>query len=324
MQQQGYKTQPVRTYDYRRFTRPHERFYSAPLSSAFDSRHPNMPFFDSPADSARLHYVDYRPSSSPSAPAFQRTTDTAKNLRNSQCTLVFIHGWPMSSKMYEHLTLQLCETYGIRCVASDRRGFGRSEWTGTKSAEITYDTFAADTVAFIEHLNFSSDESFLFVAASLGCGETLLAYQMLSDVLKKRCKGFLWMGPSCPLPLKTEAHPEGPPMELWDMILQGFRDDRVGFVKVALPGVFGMGPQFDMGIEVPASVLQRFEQIVWDADALAMERSIMIMVGRDFTEELKAFGKEKNGVKMVVLHGDNDQGKLKDIPVSISIAKLTC
>jgi hypothetical protein len=54
-----------------------------------------------------------------------------------------------------------------------------------------------------------------------------------------------------------------------------------------------------------------------------VERSIMIISRRDFTEDLKAFGKEENGVKMVVLHGDNDQGGLREIPAYAAIAKLT-
>lgn len=212
----------------------------------------------------------------------------------------------MSSGMYEHLTLQLCETHRVRCIASDRRGFGRSEWVGHNAkTDVTYDTFAADTAALVEQLQL---ESFVFVGASMGCGETVLAYQLLSVEVKSRCRGFLWMGPSLPFPLRTEDNPTAPPRELWDMLLQGFRDDRVGFVKAAVPGVFGMGPQFTTGIELPASVLERFERIVGQADALAIERCLQIITERDFTEELKGLGREK--VKVVVLHGDEDQGEL--------------
>ena len=210
--------------------------------------------------------------------------------------------------------LPLSETHRIRCVASDRRGFGKSEWSGSSGSssaqDITYDTLAQDTVALVETLHFGEGEGFVFVAASMGCAETLLAYQLMDDVLKRKCKGMIWLGPSCPYPLKTEAHPEGPPRELWDAILQGFRDDRVGFVKAAVPGVFGMGPQFDMGINLPEPVLQRFEQIVWEADALAVERCVMMITERDFTRELKAL----EGVRMLVVHGDSDQGAF-DFPV---------
>ena len=214
----------------------------------------------------------------------------------------------MSSAMWEPLNLRLCESHRIRCVASDRRGFGKSEWTGSKLGKgesITYDSLAKDTLAFVEHLGFDEDQSFVFVAASMGCGETLLAYQMMSETLRKKCKGFLWMGPSMPFPLKTEEHPEGPPRELWDAILGGFRNDRVGFVKAAIPGVFGIGPQFTTGIELPESVLARFEAMAGQADAVALERCVMMITSKDFTEDLK---KLEEGVKVLVLHGDQDQG----------------
>lgn len=265
-----------------------------------------MPYFYSRVDNALLHYIDYRPASSP--PPFQPTADPSKDLSKSNVTLVFIHGWPMSSAMWSHLTLRLCEGHHIRCVASDRRGFGKSEWTGSrlsKSESITYDSLARDTLACVEHLDFGDEESFVFVAASMGCGETLLAYQMMSQTFRKKCKGFLWMGPSMPFPLRTEEHPEGPPRELWDAILSGFRNDRVGFVKAAIPGVFGIGPQFTTGIELPESVLARFEAMAGQADAVAIERCVMMITSRDFTEELKVLGEE---VKVLVLHGDQDQG----------------
>ena len=265
-----------------------------------------MPYFYSRIDNALLHYVDYRPASDP--PSFQLTENASTDLSKSNVTLVFIHGWPMSSAMWEHLTLRLCETHRIRCVASDRRGFGKSEWTGSKlrkGENITYDTFAKDTIAFVEHLDFSDDENFVFVAASMGCGETLLAYQMMTAELKKKCRGLLWMGPSMPFPLKTEEHPEGPPRELWDAILGGFRNDRIGFVKAAVPGVFGIGPQFTTGIQLQESVLAKFEALAGQADALAIERCVMVITNKDFTEELK---KLNEGPRVIVLHGDQDQG----------------
>jgi non-heme chloroperoxidase len=72
-------------------------------------------------------------------------------------------------------------------VAVDRRGFGKSEWSGnmcSNTAEITYNTFAMDTVHVLEELDV---ENIVFVAASMGCGETLLAY-FESEWVRERCK----------------------------------------------------------------------------------------------------------------------------------------
>lgn len=259
-----------------------------------------MPFFNSSVDGTLLHYIDYRPAASP--PRFQPKLEVTGGRGDSNVTLVFIHGWPMSHRMYENLMLPLCETHGVRCIASDRRGFGKSEWNTRESQDITYDTFAQDTIDLVEEAKVGA---FCFVAASMGCGETLLAYLAMPDEVQKRCQGFIWMGPSLPFPLATETNPSAPSRELWDMILSGFRQDRTGFTRSGLPGVFGVS--FDIGVEVPETVLQKFEVIVAQADALAIERCVQIITDKDFTEDLKKLdGKD---VRLLVIHGDSDQSK---------------
>ncbi len=46
-------------------------------------------------------------------------------------TVVLIHGWPLSHRMWEYQINALTEA-GYRCIAYDRRGFGESEkpWQG--------------------------------------------------------------------------------------------------------------------------------------------------------------------------------------------------
>lgn len=101
----------------------------------------------------------------------------------------------MNSLMYDHLMLPLCETWRIRCVAIDRRGFGKTEWRGTNPVgDVGYDTFADDTVSVLEQLKLGS---FVFVAASMGCGETVLAWER-SDFVRKYCK--VRSGPPSRLP----------------------------------------------------------------------------------------------------------------------------
>jgi pimeloyl-ACP methyl ester carboxylesterase len=63
----------------------------------------------------------------------------------------------------------------FRCIASDRRGFGNSDWNGSEpvSSPIDYSVFAADTVHLLEKVK---PGPFIFVAASMGPGETIEAY----------------------------------------------------------------------------------------------------------------------------------------------------
>jgi non-heme chloroperoxidase len=87
--------------------------------------------------------------------------------------------------MFDHLMVPLCETYRIRCVASDRRGFGKSDWSGSSGkGAITYETFADDTIHMVQSLELGD---FVFVAASMGCGETVLAWER-SEFVRRHCK----------------------------------------------------------------------------------------------------------------------------------------
>lgn len=262
-----------------------------------------MPFINSPVDGAQLFYRDWSPA--PAPVPFRPGSNSVRTFDNAGLALVFIHGWPLSSQMFDHLMLPLCENYRLRCIAPDRRGFGKSDWNGhdqRASTAITYDTFAQDTVAILESLGL---KKFIFVAASMGCGETALAYtKFMTPEMKRACKGFFWVGASLPHPLATAEHPNRPSRELWDMILDGFRNDPTGFVTVSLPGVF-KGTCPDIAIE--DSWLQKFNGIVAQADALAIERCVQIITGTDFTKTLLELG-ALTDVKVVVLHGDSDQG----------------
>lgn len=221
----------------------------------------------------------------------------------------------MSHLMYSHLFLPLL-SHGIRIIALDRRGFGKSEYTGFTPITITYDTFAADTVSLLKEL---CDEKhgglgpFIFVGASMGCGETLLSYNLLQGKARDKCKGFIWLGPSLPYPLQTESNPTAPPRDLWDAILGGLRDDRYGFTRAAMPGIFGH--KTVDGVIVKEETLQAFEGIVGMADPVAMERCIDIITTRDFRDDLKELstqiGKGKGELGLLILHGDSDQGMLR-------------
>lgn len=264
-----------------------------------------MPLIDSPYDGARLHYVDYRPAPEPYclSPTAARSKNVDRGL-----TLFFIHGWPMSSQMYSNLMVLLSSDHGIRCIASDRRGFGKSEWTGPRvpaaaDQQITYDVFASDTVAIIKSI--PDLDTFTFVASSMGCGETVLVYRLLqSQNLAHKCRGFLWLGPSLPSPFQTPAYPLAYPREFWNDFLASFRNDRIGFIKASIGGNFGT----DQGIQMRETALERYVDIIKQADPVALEQCVQIISRYDFTPILKTFGDEKpDECKVVILHGDKDR-----------------
>ncbi|ROT41985.1 hypothetical protein SODALDRAFT_354102 [Sodiomyces alkalinus F11] len=104
-----------------------------------------MPAFSSPVDGP-----------STTAPPIQRLT------------LVFIHGWPMSSRMYDHFYSDLVDKHRYRIVATDPARFRpkRLGWTNgpTTKDHVTWATFTADLTSLLEHLDV---DPFVFVAASI-------------------------------------------------------------------------------------------------------------------------------------------------------------
>ncbi|KAG5297713.1 alpha/beta hydrolase [Histoplasma ohiense] len=259
-----------------------------------------MPRFTSPFDGAQLFYRDYQPTSNP------RPFNLDKTYASKQKpALVFIHGWPMSSLMFEQQTLALCETYRFRCIAPDRRGFGQSDWNGGNCAEpgkeqIDYNVFAQDAAHLLEKLDIGP---FVFVAASMGPGETLLAYER-SEYVRSNCKGFFWIGPALPYPLATPENPTAPSRELWDSILQGFRGSRADYTHEALPPSLSVpSPEHKLS----EFTLRRLEGFVAQADSVAIERCIQIITGVDFTDRLRKLGAETD-IPIMCVHGDQDLG----------------
>src|SRR5215510_2460875 len=63
--------------------------------------------------------------------------------------VVFVHSWALNSDMWQYQMIHLADQ-GLRCVAHDRRGHGRSSDPGQG---YDYDTLADDLAAVIEGLD---------------------------------------------------------------------------------------------------------------------------------------------------------------------------
>jgi non-heme chloroperoxidase len=80
------------------------------------------------------------------------------------CPVVFVHGMLMSSEMWQYQMLHLSEN-GLRAVAYDRRGHGRSDDPGTG---YDFDTLADDLAALLDRLDLTG---VTLVGHSMGGGE---------------------------------------------------------------------------------------------------------------------------------------------------------
>jgi pimeloyl-ACP methyl ester carboxylesterase len=130
--------------------------------------------------------------------------------------VVLIHGWPLSSDMWEYQTLALLEA-GRRVIVYDRRGFGRSS---QPVVGYDYDTFAADLNTLLEHLDL---QDVILAGFSMGTGEVT---RYLGRYGSGRVRKAALLGAIPPFLLKRDDNPEGVPQEVFDGIEAAAKGDR--------------------------------------------------------------------------------------------------
>ena len=113
--------------------------------------------------------------------------------------LVFVSGWALTSDCWAYQMAPLSES-GLRCIAYDRRGHGRSSDPGRG---FDYDTLADDLAALLEALDL---KDVTLVAHSMAGGE---AVRYLSRHGSKRVARVALIGATLPFLTKTADNPDG-------------------------------------------------------------------------------------------------------------------
>lgn len=203
--------------------------------------------------------------------------------------VVFSHGWPLTADAWD-AQLYLVASSGYRGIAHDRRGHGRSSqtWDGNEM-----DTYADDLASLIETLDLSD---VILVGHSTGGGE--VARYIGRHGTSRVAKAVL-LGAVPPLMLKTDARPEGTPIEAFDGIRAGVSSGRSQFYK-DLSGPF-YGANRD-GAAVSQGVRDAFWLWSMTVGFKAAYDCIKAFSETDFTEDLK-----KIDVPTLIAHGDDDQ-----------------
>jgi non-heme chloroperoxidase len=210
--------------------------------------------------------------------------------------VVLIHGWPLNADMWEYQMLHLA-AHGLRVIAYDRRGFGRSgqPWSG-----YDYDTFAEDVAAVIERLQLND---VVLVGFSMGGGEVA---RYLARHGSGRVGAAVLIGSVTPFLLQTPDNPQGAPREVFEEMVAGLQNDRPAFLA-------GFGRSF-FGADQPASRISP-EWLAW-AQGLALQASPKATIDcvrafgeTDFRPDMAAFR-----LPTLVIHGDADA----QVPLVIS------
>jgi len=224
------------------------------------------------ADGAEIYYKDWGP-------------------KDSQ-PIVFHHGWPLSSDDWDAQMLFFLSN-GYRVVAHDRRGHGRSSQTDSGH---DMDHYAADASAVAEHLDLRSA---VHIGHSTGGGEVARYVARYGQRQGRTAKAVL-VSAVPPLMVKTDANPDGTPIEVFDGFRSALAANRAQFFHEIASGPFYGFNRPDA--KVSDAVVRNWWRQGMTGSALAHYEGIKAFSETDQTEDLKAIT-----VPTLVLQGDDDQ-----------------
>jgi non-heme chloroperoxidase len=214
--------------------------------------------------------------------------------------VVLSHGWPLNADSWDDQMIFLASR-GVRCIAFDRRGHGRSSqsWTGND-----YDTFAEDLKALMDQLDLRNTT---LSGHSAGAGDVA---RYVGRYGTGRVAKVVLVSSIPPLMLRTSANPGGVPLEVFDGIRSGLLKDRAQLYRE-----IGDGPFY--GANRPGSnVSQGTKDAFWlwcmQVSLRAAYEGVRAFSETDFTQDLKRFD-----VPTLIIHGEDDQ----NVPIANSAVR---
>jgi non-heme chloroperoxidase len=129
--------------------------------------------------------------------------------------VLFVHSWCMNSQMWDYQFAALGHR-GMRCIAYDRRGHGRSDQPPTG---YDYDTLADDMAIVIETLDL---HDLTLVGHSMGAAEIV---RYLSRHGDGRVKRIVLLAPVLPFLTRTANNLDAVPAEMFEAWRAQWRND---------------------------------------------------------------------------------------------------
>jgi pimeloyl-ACP methyl ester carboxylesterase len=202
--------------------------------------------------------------------------------------VLFSHGWPLDADMWDSQLNFLAER-GYRVIAFDRRGFGRSDqpWTG-----YDYDTFASDINELITQLDL---QDVTLVGFSMGGGDVA---RYIGRYGSARVAGLVLLGAVTPMFGKSETHPQGVDLSVFEGIRNGLRKDRAQFISDFNVPFYGI----NAGQTISEGVLTQTLNIALLASLKGTIECVTAFSETDFRDDML-----KIDVPTLVIHGSNDQ-----------------
>ncbi len=113
--------------------------------------------------------------------------------------VVFLHSWANNADLWQYQMVHLSE-HGMRCIAYDRRGHGRSTDPGRG---FDFDTLAGDLAVVLDAFDVHRAT---LIGHSMGCAEIV---RYVARFGTKRVARIVLVAPTLPFLLKTGDNPEG-------------------------------------------------------------------------------------------------------------------
>jgi pimeloyl-ACP methyl ester carboxylesterase len=200
--------------------------------------------------------------------------------------VVFSHAWALDADLWEYQMTELAD-HGLRCIAYDRRGHGRSPDPGRG---YDFDTLADDLAAVLDRLDL---HDVTLVGHSMAGGEIA---RYLSRHGAKRIARTVLVSAITPLVAKRPDYPEGADPKVYENLIAGLKQDR--------PALLTGGVALFIGThrEVSPAMSQWIVSHFLRASPKAVIDCMRAIARADFRPDLRAFT-----MPTLIVHGDADQ-----------------
>jgi len=216
---------------------------------------------------------------------------------------VFVAPWALPSDWWEYQIADLAG-HGLRCLAYDRRGHGRSDEPGTG---YEFDTLADDLAAVIEQLDL---RDVTLVGHSMGCAEIV---RYLSRQPAHRVARAVLVSTITPLIVKTADNPSGVDESVLEKGRLALAKDRPHQVAIAAANFFGAP-----ATTVSTEITDWWVRLIVDRCSL----QVMLDLHRVFTRTDFSADLRKVNVPVLLVHGNRDTSALIDVTARRSVSLI--
>jgi len=211
--------------------------------------------------------------------------------------VVFAGSWSVSGDMWQYQMAALSEQ-GLRCIAYDRRGHGRSDDPGRG---YEFDTLADDLAALLAQLDL---REVTLVGHSIGCSEIA---RYLARHGSSRVARAALVSTTTPCILRSEDNADGAPKAALDQSIAALQRDRPAYVAEGAIAFFNLGSTWPQPPAISSEMVHWMCRLSLESSLKALIECQRAQWATDFRPDMQAFT-----VPTLVIHGDSDRSSPLD------------